>query len=406
MEQKLTKFSHEYNFGFLGEAYIEAEEMEYILKQSPEILEKYFSLKKPYYCNRNSNYYSTELVTVLKYIEMCPKDIDEIFTFKINQKTKKYVMFSIMNHLISNISKLIGVVFSNEKLRTNYLESLKEYMQCCTDYFVGIICGHNSDILISFDSSILSEISNVATSIEKTQVREYSEMDHPLILLNSFCAYKQFIDEKNLILAPLQGGSIIPPLYISLLKLTQKSSEIDQSIRFDYLKFSTYDAGELIDIPLHKQVEQLGEKYSSDANILLIDDNTGTATTMKKIRSELEYKFNNITTGVLECRWDTKIIKSDYPAFNLNDIDIITPLCYRHFRRFANEIEYMKNECTVNVEFASGEFYNLEFVFDQFDFENFIETSEITGSNKNRLMTVVSNYRSQLKATKTLINTA
>ncbi|WP_430882460.1 hypothetical protein [Fusibacter sp. JL216-2] len=406
MEQRLAQFSNDYKFGFLGEAYIEDEKLEFNLHQAPEILKKYFSLKKPYYCNRNSSYYSTELVTVFEYIEICPKDLNKILTFNINQKTKQYILFSIMNHQISNISKLVGVVFSNERLRTNYIESVKEYLQHCTDYFICIIYGNNPDKFISFDSEILSEIKDIATSLENIQVREYSEMDHPLILFSSFWAYKQFISEKDLILAPLQGGSIIPPMYISLLKYAQKSDEFQQGIRFDYLKFSTYDTGELIDISLRKQVELLGEKYSCDENILLIDDNTGTATTIKKLRTELECIFNNITTGVLECRWDTKIIESDYPAFNMNDIDIITPLCYRHFRRFENEIEYMKNVSIINAEFSFGEFYNLEFIFDQFDFESFLESSEITESNKSRLMTVISKYRSQIKAEKTLRNIA
>jgi len=390
----------DYKFGFLGEAYIESEEIELFSKEKSEILYKYFSLKKPYYCNRNLDYYSTELDVVFSYIETCYKDINGILTSELNYKLKQYVLFSIMNHLINCVSKLVGIIFSYEKLRSNYMQYVTHYLQLCTDYFVKIIFEQNLTEFVSFDEKTLSEIKEISNSFGNIEVREYSEMDHPLILLNSFFAYEQFLSEKTLILAPLQGACIIPPMYISLLNFIKKESGLSHNVRFEYLRFSTYDSEYYFDIPLNEQVRLLGEKYHSDENILLIDDNTGTATTIKKLESEIGNVFTNITTCVIECRWDTKIKPTDYPnypAFNLNDIDIITPLCYRHYRRFFNEIEHMRKADYLLSEYENCEFYSLEFIFDDFEFEKYLDTSEILESNKSRLMIIIDNYKSQVR---------
>ena len=46
---------HDYKFGFTGEVYISSSDFRDIYNQYKSILEKYFSYKEPYYCNRNNS---------------------------------------------------------------------------------------------------------------------------------------------------------------------------------------------------------------------------------------------------------------------------------------------------------------------------------------------------------------
>ncbi len=165
---------------------------------------------------------------------------------------------------------------------------------------------------------------------------------------------------------------------------------------FNYLRHSNYDNKYHLDIKPFDQVKALSSEYNSDISILLIDDTTGTATTIKTLKKYLENCFTDITTGVIECRWNTKMFNDEYSSFGMNDVDIITPLEYRHFRIFAEEIDYIRNSLIIKEKYSTNEFYSEEYIYDRVDFNEYIEESEILPCNKERLVKVIVNYRTML----------
>lgn len=391
---KIEKFKRcillDYNFGFLGETYLEKEKMK---ECQTKIIEKYFSIKEPYYCNRNSHYYETNVKNVLKYISEYTTDINELIQSNTEHDLKRYLIFSIVSHLINDTTKLIGIVFAYSDLRKEFLEPLKSFLQYCTDYFVRIIFQEDIVSFEKFDENILERLNSSISLIDDIEARQYSEMDHSLILVKSFFVYEEYFKGLNGIVAPLQGASFIPPMYISLLKYIKSEEAYTTPKTFDYLRLSNYDNSHYLDTSVDNQVADLSSRYDTEDRLLLIDDNTGTATTIKGLKKELEVCFKNIITCVVECRWDTKLYNMNYSAFSMNDVDIITPLEYRHYKRFEEEINHMMTKPFIHEIYNGGNFYESDYIYNHIDFEKYLDTSEIKVKNKQRLLDITSKYK-------------
>ncbi|MBI9014680.1 MAG: hypothetical protein JEZ08_20755 [Clostridiales bacterium] len=391
---KLDQFKQcillDYNFGFLGEIYIEKVKLN---ECNSDIINKYFSLKEPYYCNRNFHYYDTDVQKVLLYLHECTNDINEVNNSALGDDLKRCIIFGIVSHLMNDTAKILGLVFSYDCLRTEFCEHMKRFLQYCTDYFVKLIFQEEMISFEAFDSCVLKRLTLAISSMDNIEAREYSEMDHPLILVKSYFAYEEYLRGKKGLVAPLQGASYIPPVYISLSKYLNNDETLEFPKSFDYLRLSIYDNSHHIDTSVENQVIEMKRKYENSDELLLIDDNIGTGTTIRGLKEELEVCFENITTGVIECRWETKVHNSSYPAFHVNDVDIISPLEYRHYRRFDEEIEHMKTKTEIHKNYIANQFYKQNYIYDHIDFENYINNSEIIKTNKQRLLDITERYK-------------
>jgi hypothetical protein len=82
----------------------------------------------------------------------------------------------------------------------------------------------------------------------------------------------------------------------------------------------------------------------------------------------------------------------DYPAFDMNQIDLITPLEYRHYGIIDEEIAYIRLSDKLSEKYKNN-FCNLEFVYNQCDFIDYLNNSEIKKDEKNRLLDIISKYK-------------
>ncbi len=376
------------NYGFLGECYYEMKRFDLI---DSHLIDKYFSVKTPFYCNRNAYCYTTDINLLKKRVFEYPYDLDTCIN-EINEfEIRKDLIYSILSHEINDISKALGVIFSHELLREKYYDEFKSFIQKkCEDLIKCLF----SDKLI-FDNlrneKLWTELFDDINSINNLSIREYSEMDNHLLLVKSFFAYKEFIEDKEVLVGPIQGAGMIPPFYISMLK---RFSNLPNNIlwKFDYMRHSNYDNEQYLDIKPQEQVGLLSKKYDSDTSILLIDDTTGTATTIKTLKEFLKMNFTDITTCVIECRWNTKINNAEYSAFGMNDVDIISPLEYRHFKDFADEIDYIRDHKKIKIKYITTGFYKEKYIYNEINFRKYIESSEISKPNKKRLLKIIENY--------------
>lgn len=377
-----------YKFGFAGEVYIEADRFEEEYNQNLPILEKYFSLKKPFYCNRNYTYYSTDLNETTDLVKNIAFDAPIILNLELSYDNKRYIIFSLTEYMLSCIAKLVGVIFSYTSLDVNYYKALKEYLIDLTDYITQIIFDEelNQFPPLSFDliDSIISDMKDLNIS----DVREYSEMDNILIMFITYFALCDYIGEHDIIISPLQGAALIPPFFISMQKYTNSMNRCCGLAGYEYVRFSKYDNNHYCELSLIDQVHLLSAQYPESTNILLIDDNTGTATTIKSIKQELLKYFKNISTCALEYYWEGKIFNADYPAFQLDEIDLITPLCYRYFKILEEHLKFLKNKEDINFRYDLVEFSKINMIYDKIDYSLYINNNCIEASTKTRIFSV------------------
>lgn len=388
IEPLKSSYIFKQKYGFLGEFYYHMNKFESV---DNEILLKYFSLKKPYYCNRNMYYYNTQIEQLVNRLPNYINDYDNCYKTIKDEEIRRDILYSILSHETNDLSKIIGIVYSRKGLRQKYFVQLKELIQEKCDALVNIMFSDDIQIKLEDDADLCGDLLKEISNIDGLSIREYSEMDHPILLIKSFFAYKAFVEDKHLFLGPLQGACMIPPFYISMLK--KFTQNLDQAKwDFNYVRHSNYDNTHYLDLPLDEQINILSKQYTSDIPLLLIDDTTGTATTIKAIKKHLKKSFSDITTAVIECRWDTKIYNEEYPAFGMNDVDIISPLEYRHYRNFAEEIHYIKTKSDLSDKYKNNGFYKEQYIHKKMNFRRYIESSDIKPENKKKLEMIIENY--------------
>ncbi|WP_313339367.1 hypothetical protein [Lacrimispora sp.] len=364
-----------YKFGFAGEVYIEADKFEEEYNQYFLILEKYFSLKKPFYCNRNHTYYSTDISETTDLIKNIVIDAPIILSLELSYDNKRYIIFSLTEYMLSCISKLVGVIFSYTNLDDVYYNELKEYLIDLTDYITRIIFDEELNQFPPLSLGLIDSIIMDMKELSISNIREYSEMDNILIMFVTYFALCDYIGEHDIIISPLQGAALIPPFYISMQKYTNMMNKGSGLAGYEYVRFSKYDNTHYCELSLLDQVHLLSHHYPESTNILLIDDSTGTAITLKSIKIELLKYFKKISTCALEYYWEGKIFKADYPAFQLDDIDLITPLCYRYFKILEEHIEYLKNVQDYNFRYDLVEFSKINMIYDKMDYCSYINSN-------------------------------
>lgn len=364
-----------YKFGFAGEVYIEADKFEEEYNQYFLILEKYFSLKKPFYCNRNHTYYSTDISETTDLIKNIVIDAPIILSLELSYDNKRYIIFSLTEYMLSCIAKLVGVIFSYTNLDDVYYKELKEYLIDLTDYITRIIFDEELNQFPPLSLGLIDSIIMDMKELSISNIREYSEMDNILIMFVTYFALCDYIGEHDIIISPLQGAALIPPFYISMQKYTNMMNKGSGLAGYEYVRFSKYDNTHYCELSLLDQVHLLSHHYPESTNILLIDDSTGTAITLKSIKIELLKYFKKISTCALEYYWEGKIFKADYQAFQLDDIDLITPLCYRYFKILEEHIEYLKNVQDYNFRYDLVEFSKINMIYDKMDYCSYINSN-------------------------------
>ena len=377
-----------YNFGFAGEVYIETDKFEEEYNQYLPILEKYFSLKKPYYCNRNYTYYSTDLIETTDLVKNIALDAPLILNLELSYDNKRYIIFSLTEYMLSCIAKLVGVIFSYTSLDYNYYKALKEYLIDLTDYITQIIFDEELNRFPPLSFGLIDSIISDLRELNISEVREYSEMDNILIMFITYFALCDYIGEHDIIISPLQGAALIPPFFISMQKYTNIVNRYSGFSGYEYVRFSKYDNTHYCELSLPDQVHLLGTQYPENTNILLIDDNTGTATTIKSIKQELLKYFKNISTCALEYYWEGKIFRTDYPAFQLDEIDLITPLCYRYFKILEEHLEFLKNGKDINFRYDLIKFSKINMIYDKIDYSLYINNNCTETSTKTRILSI------------------
>lgn len=366
-------------FGLAGEVYYKQTSVNPEVQQYSSLINKYVSINiDGFYVNRKPIYFSSYFNDTEKIISEVPEDYNTLLKSDICIELKRYLLFTFTEYIMSSICKLLNLCFTHKDFKKRFYDPLKNYVIDLSQLLVCIQFNDNFHLMKSFNESTLNNIVLFAKEMNVAKIREHVEMDSKMLLTIGYLLYSDYIKQYDLVLSPLLGASQIPPFFNALNRFINKNDLCQQSIPFEYIKYSTYEEdGSDCFITIAEQRQWLSEKYSSSSKVLLIDESLGTGTTVLKIKEELSKYFTTVDTAAIEYRWDKKIIwNTDREWFNINEIDYISPIYYRHYLLLDEQILNLKNERAPYqpyVPFA---------VYDDVNYHTYIAKQSINEKNK------------------------
>lgn len=120
-------------------------------------------------------------------------DINKIIHMSMNEEDKRCVLFCILSHLLNDMSKILGISFSHKDVRGEFYRTNKELLQKISDFYIGVIFKFDLKEFHCIEKSYFKRMFKTIELIDGIRAREYSEMDHPIILIKSFMVYYEYI---------------------------------------------------------------------------------------------------------------------------------------------------------------------------------------------------------------------
>jgi hypothetical protein len=193
------------------------------------------------------------------------------------------------------------------------------------------------------EAGLFNEISNYFKLHDQPVLREHVEYDNKILLIIAYILYFDVITDDTLLLCPLLGAVQIPPFFKAADRYLLGSFAINRNINYDYIKYSTYDITEFIQ--LDEQAKYIKAKHPEFIKVLLLDESLGTGTTLLDIKRIICDYFSDVKLGAVEFRWDKKIVWNNVREwFDIDSIDYITLIAYRHYQLLTNQIVSFKME--------------------------------------------------------------
>ncbi len=333
-----------YSFGCMGELYIELNYVDSIDQTYFHIIDEYLVSNGTYFYNRNKLYFSTEISDIVNLMYKTNDDYILILNSDLPSTLKRYLLFTITEYAIHSLSKLLNACYFNQVIFQEFYIVLKSYIDLLSQQLTEILFDMDFPNLAPIDKSVLENICKKFIHDNVVNLREHVEMDNKIILLIGCMIYIDHISNYDLILSPLLGAAQIPPFFNAVQRHLFKERT---AISFEYIKFSTY-AVECFEetpdsMPILTQLDNLKKKYPPTTKVLILDESLGTGKTALHIKRIFGDYFNEIDTGAIEFRWDKKIIYNhDREWFDINNIDCITPISYRHYADLSQHFESIK----------------------------------------------------------------
>lgn len=340
------------SFGFAGELYVDLTELERVANLPLNIKNKYFTLnhKDGKAFNRTSAYYLDHLYSIIQLIAEAQKDYTRIFEMEIEDRIKRYILFTLTEYQMISAAKAMNAFYANDQ--DCYYEDFKKLL---SELVQRLICiGFSSQSPIATCIPLTPYLQYALTNHEIT-TRSYAEMDNKMILFLDFLMFEKELKQFDLVVSPLFGGVLIPFGYCGLDYFFE-TAEIKRQCEF--VSFSMYDNKQSSDNKneLNKKIKLFSEKYPKDAKILVVDDNVGSGNTLQNLKAEMGRYFCNITTKAVEYHWEKKLLRknvSSSEVFQLHTIDVLSPLMYRHYSNLENYLKIMIQ----NEEYCSSQFF-------------------------------------------------
>ena len=365
------------DFGFAGEIYSKTCSWS---EPQFDVINKYIYTYQNTCVNRKAIYYSNSFSDALTIIKQSHNDYCFIQQSQLDLISKRYVLFSIIEYVMHSISKLLNICFEDRDFRDKFYIELKKQLEKYTDVIIKLLFLENLSNIQEPQKNLYDDINKFFSCKNTPLLREHVEYDHKLLLVYTYILYFDIIDEGKLLLCPLLGAVQIPPFIKSIEKYFSKNFCINREIDYDYIKYSTYDITDFI--PIDEQLTELINMHNKYSDVILLDESLGTGTTLLVIKKSLDNYFNDIKIGAVEFRWDKKITwNNDREWFDIEHIDYITPISYRHYLLLENRIACFK----INV--ANHLPYIPFMIYEDNNFARYMSKQKITDEKKRNMDT-------------------
>jgi len=359
-------------FGFAGEVYAQPVDQD---GWQSEIISKYIFVYQNVCTNRNARYYSQSFSAALAIIGQAQDDYRLIQQAQMDIAFKRYALFSIIEYSIHAICKLLHICFENKAFRAEFYSALKNQLESYTDVLVKLMFSEILPEMQVLQNSLCDKMNAFFSGGDVPLLRDHVEYDHKLLLVYAYILYFDKIDASKLLICPLLGAAQIPPFFNAMEKYFGKRFCTSGVIAYDYVKHSTYDVTAAFS--LDEQLAELTKVHSGYANVILLDESLGTGTTLLEIKTALQNYFAYIKIGAVEFRWDKKIVwNTDREWFDMNRIDYISPIAYRHYTVLAGQIACFKMHVSNPAPYVPF------MIFDDCNFENYMARQEIDDEKK------------------------
>lgn len=360
-------------FGFAGEVYSKPNNYD---KCQSEVISKYIFMYQNICVNRTAIYYSNSFSHALDIIEQAHDDYCFIHQSQMDIDFKRYALFSIIEYAMHSICKLLNVCFENKEFRAKFYIDLKDQLENYTDIIVALMFSESFPDIQTARNDLYNGIKNFFSHGSVPLLRDHVEYDHKLLLVYSYILYYDIIDETKLLLCPLLGAAQIPPFLNSMEKHFSKDFNNIRTITYDYIKYSTYDISDFF--PLDEQLTELINNHGNYLNVVLLDESLGTGLTLIEAKKILKNYFYDIKIGAVEFRWDKKIVfNTDREWFDIDHIDYITPISYRHYLYLTHQIDCFKKSIVIPLPYIPF------MIYDDYNFEHYISKQQISKEKKD-----------------------
>ena len=375
MIQKLTETIYNelkirpHCFGFAGEVYITSFKSN---DEHRDTIKKYTYTYQNTCVNRKASYYSDSFKITCELLKETYNDFNEVKSWDISVEFKRYLLFTVTEYTLHCLSKLLHVCFENMIFRDSFYLKLKNKIEEISKTLVSLMFSDNISNLYLSDMILTDEITAFYKEGEEPLLREHVEYDHKLLLIFAYILYRDIISEDTLLICPLLGAALIPPVFKAIDSYFVGRFGTQKSITYDYIKHSTYDISSTIE--LNKQVDIIKQEHFYFNKMLLLDESLGTGTTLLELRDALVGSFKEIKLGAVEFRWDKKIVYNNVRNwFDIEKIDYITPISYRHYLILDRQITSFK------MEIVYITVYKPYMIYKDINFDSYISEQNING---------------------------
>ena len=320
-----------------------------ITLQDVEGIEKYVTPVKENgqtvtYLSRSKEYYNVKSMTELS-IER------EALKLKVTRELTKR-NFVILEHMLNCSAKVYFKKFE-EYIKNGKSESYRIQLQQAEVCLMEDV----RNLLVILQGKGLIEINprNILPPGDENSAKRAIEMDNKamLYILAQTLKMTKSPDEIE-VLTPGYGSIYIGPFLKAMYGYNFTN----------ILKSKYIEESGITEQSVHASSLMSSERvFEQGKNILLLDDNIGTGTTMAEIRQQLnEAGVGRIISGAIQYNWRNYFRvsvgeKKDIDRFEVNEFDIVTPFNYAGHKLYKHAIDRLHSSGQEYIEYLKSKSY-------------------------------------------------
>ena len=296
-----------------------------------------------YYLSRSREYYNVKTLT-----ELALERSELSGRLKTDPSKRNFV---ILEHMLSCSAKVYYKKMEKYILsgRTEGKEEFEQAERC-------LIEDMQNMIRILQGNELLTPKNLLPAGSENCSKRAI-EMDNKAILYLFARALDMNLDNQSTeVLIPGYGS-----LYIGPILKCMYGYDFTNLLKSKYIRETITSEGR----PLESRLSN-DRILSQGKNVLLLDDNVGTGTTIQEITEELENNgVRNITSGAVQFNWRNYYRvsigeKRDIDRFNVENFDILSPINYAGHKLYEHAIDWLHSSGEEYINYLQGKGYRKE----------------------------------------------